>query len=131
MMLRRRSLRRIGSQIALLALWLQLVLSFGHLHPDDIFRYGRFVAEGSGAAQMVAPHGTGPLVPIPLERNPAADIDCPICASMAMVAAALPSEPPQLRPPPRWDRAAEAANSRFVLTARRFLTFRTRAPPLA
>jgi len=48
---------------------------------------------------------------------------------MAMLAAAPPSEPPPLLPPSSWDRAPQATDGRFVLTARQFLSFQTRAPP--
>ena len=131
MILCRPFLRRLGARLALLALWLQFGLSFGHLDPDDIFPYGRFVAFGYGVQEMVAPHQTDPFAPIPGDPNLSADIDCPICASMTMMAATVPAEGPLLLPLSRWDGAPASRDAPIVLTARRHLSFQTRAPPLA
>lgn len=130
MTMRRPWLRWFGGRIALVALCLQLALSLGHLHPDDIFLYGRFVADGHGATQLVAPHPADPLAPIPINPGLTTDIDCPICASMAMVATAVPPETPHLLPLLCLGQAPEVEDARFVLTGRRFLAFQTRAPPL-
>lgn len=77
---RRRSVHRLGSVLALLALALQFVLSFDHFHPEDFFP--------SAAAEMQAGGSSAPERPDPV--LPSHD-DCAICLSMAMIgASALP-----------------------------------------
>ena len=87
---------RFGVRLALFALALQMAVSFGHMHRDDLglppltdANPTHFAASPTGAASPVQKHG-----------QPAAPDDyCPICASMALVAMAIPSLPPVLLTP--------------------------------
>src|SRR5581483_4544654 len=79
----RRSLRRAPQWLALLAMVIQLVVSYGHIHPQDF----RPMLQGHGALEITAPNGTGSG----LGDGLAADTDCPICASISMLgSSALP-----------------------------------------
>jgi hypothetical protein len=110
------------------ALAVQMLLSFGHMHRDDL-----------GLAPLRTPNGTqftsdaarASAQPADQRHHPASKDYCPICASMELVATALPSLPPVLvepvsmRPvllsqtPVRWP-SAQVRHS-----------FQARAPPLA
>jgi hypothetical protein len=121
-MMRSRGLRQWGGHLALVGLWLQLVLSFGHFHPED------FAGLVSATATVVAaPQRDAP--PQPADEQ-AAHEACAICANLALAgalvlpASAKPSPPPSAAPP--LDRG-----DAYVLTAPPFLLFLTRAPPSA
>lgn len=112
----------VGSRLALLALALQIVLSFGHVHLGD-FRHG---TNGLGVA------GTQPAPSAPAQ-HPASDADdyCAICATIHLAATSLLPQAPQL-PVPFAARPVEHATS---VTTSYFSTrrapFQSRAPPLA
>jgi hypothetical protein len=114
--------------MALLAFWLQLGLSFGHIHPSDIYRFGHPVAPGHGVSELAVVHPRGPVTPIPAFPDTSVDVTCAICVAAALAASAVPSEPPRLRPP-------EFARSHYRLVLVHFVTaaphrhFRARAPP--
>jgi hypothetical protein len=103
---------------------LQLLLSFGHVHPDE---FGQ--APGT-AHSLVAPAAGGPADPSSPADAPDHD-DCPICVVMHMVAGASPPQPPMLVVPGAFGRLPPAPLAELRLIARRFASFRTRAPPHA
>ncbi|HWE76843.1 MAG TPA: hypothetical protein VG328_27005 [Stellaceae bacterium] len=118
----RRSLRCAPQWLALLAMVIQLVASYGHIHPQDF----RPMLQGHGAPVLTAPNGTGSG----LGDGLAADIDCPICASISMLgSSALPDgirlPAPALHPSP-----APVAFDALHLTAPPHLLFDTRGPPV-
>ncbi len=129
-MLQRRSVRQIGARLALLAVWLQLALTLGHIHPWDIYRFGHPIAHGNGAAELLADHNTTPIPLSPLTSDAAADLACSICANMALAASVVLPDPVKLSLPPvspsRWLDPVVS----FSLTPAAFLLFQTRAPPL-
>src|SRR5277367_1552565 len=93
---RRRSVHKFGAVAALFALALQLVLSFGHMHPEDFFP-----PTGQGPTRAGVP--SAPLKPIPAVP---ADDACAICINMAMVgSSALPPPVPPIMPPLAFGRA--------------------------
>ncbi|MET0877681.1 MAG: DUF2946 domain-containing protein [Tardiphaga sp.] len=108
-----------GSRLALLALAIQLVLSFGHFHSDTARAAGSTVesvqlADGSGHAP---------------DRHPADG--CAICAVMAQAAAVVLASPPVLP-------LLQAAEFVQLATAVAFVhsvafggAFQPRAPPLS
>jgi hypothetical protein len=116
---------RFGSWCALLALAIQLGLSFGHLH----------FASSAAAAALAAAAAPTPLAdtpddqPTPSKHSRVADY-CTICASIHL-AGLLTAEPPSI--------AALLPTSQARLTARveapsstcSGLPFNARAPPLA
>jgi hypothetical protein len=112
---------KVGARLALFALTLQIVLSFGHVHP------GEFRHTINGLAFV----GTQPVPSDPLQQ-PISDADdyCAICASIYLAAMSMLPEAPQL-PVPFTSRPVEHFNSiaASLLPARRG-PFQSRAPPL-
>ena len=116
--------RRFGSWLALAALALQLVVSFGHVHLDGVHRsYPAPALSGSGAqaSQLPAPH----------PGNDADDDYCAICATIFLAATTF--LPPAPQPPVP---SASQTIERFdrvpvVFIASRRAPFQSRAPPLA
>jgi hypothetical protein len=128
-MLQRRFLRHYGGRLALFAVWLQLALSFGHIHPGDIFPFGHPVAQGH-AVTSVANAGDGaPLTPLRPAGGDVIDLTCAICASMALAAALVVPDPVRLPLPLDAVVASVLQDDGFILTAAPFLLFQTRAPP--
>jgi len=114
--------RRFGSLLALLALTVQLGLSFGHVH----------VGEHRGeAVPVLAAGATGPAsssAPAPADDP---DDYCAICASIYLAANSFVPQAPQL-PVPLLSRAIEHFDrlpAAFVLPQR--TPFQSRAPPPA
>lgn len=125
MMRRMRRMRRPGTWLALAAMALQLVLSFGHIHPEDFF------AAATRPATLTAASGVAPHTPAkPAPGNTAHD-DCAICATMQMAAALLLPNPVLLPPPADFGVPTAIASLALVLTAPPHLLFQTRAPPTA
>ncbi len=116
--------RRLGSWLALAALALQFVVSFGHVHLDGVRRtFPALAVSGSGAqaSQLSVPH-------------PGNDADgdyCAICATIYLAATSFLPPAPQL-PVPQVSRTIE----HFARVAVDFIVprrapFQSRAPPLA
>ena len=122
MMGRDRSVRHWGTTLALFALALQLVLSFGHIHPDDFFRL-----EAPSSARTAA--NTAPL-PAPAPALPSHD-DCAICVSMAMVGSSVLPAPVALVPPATLVAVFARPIDAPILAVPLRLSFRSRAPPIA
>jgi hypothetical protein len=109
----------LGSHLALIALAVQLVLSFAHVHVADVGRaQGVAASLASGSGGPPAPKSDGPVDP-----------GCAICGLIQLAASATPSAAPALpllvtpghvRP--------EAAEQLLLAASARFL-FRARAPP--
>ena len=109
--------RRYPAWAALLALLVQLTISFGHRHSFD-----------SDAAP--APHtGSTSSTPADDDRLPLGDV-CAICIAAAQLASAQLPPPPQV--PMRLAIAAEIPDAAFVTLAAvaQRLAFRSRAPPI-
>ena len=115
---------RFGSWMALAALALQLVLSFGHVHLDGVHRtYPALALSGlaAQASQLPAPH----------PGNDADDDYCAICATIFLAANSFLPPAPQL-PVPSVSRTVEHfARVPVVFIASRRAPFQSRAPPLA
>lgn len=111
---------RNGSRLALLALAIQLVLSFGHVHP----------------ARAQAPAGSAiESLHLPADQLPASDQHpadhCDICAVLSMAGTMLAASPPALPPPPATDFRLLDAREQFVDRAASGVAFQPRGPPLA
>lgn len=128
-MLQRRSVRQVGSRLALFAVFLQLVLSLGHIHPSNIYPFGHPVVQGYGVEQVIAPQSGPP----PAGQNDAgpAEQACAICANMALVASSVLPDPVSVVPPSSTAVAPVAAHTTFLISAAAHLLFQTRAPPSA
>ncbi len=115
--------RRFASWLALTALALQLVLSFGHVHLDGIHRVSdRTTVAGHSArvSQLPAQHPGGD-----------GDDYCAICATIYLASNSFVPQAPQLpvpfvsRPIEHFYRAAVG----FIVSRR--APFQSRAPPFA
>ena len=114
--------------MALFALAVQFVLSFGHIHRDDIFPAG---ATAKIAAALLQQQAGSPDVPTHKSGGKVDDI-CAICALMQLAAVSAPSAAPSLPLPVAatgWIRLALPVES-FPAPSPRG-PFRSRAPPLA
>jgi hypothetical protein len=123
-----RSQRRWGAWAGLFALVLQLVLSFGHMHPDDL---GLPPPAAAGHAQAIANTASAPIGQPQQDHQPQPDDYCAICASMALVATAIASLPPALIVPSAfryiWPLHLVARGIRATLIP----SFQARGPPSA
>ena len=116
--------RRFGSWLALAALVLQLVVSFGHVHLDGVHRsYPAPAVSGSGAqaSQLPAPH----------PGNDADDDYCVICATIFLAATTFLPPAPQLPVPSASQTIERFDRVPVVFIASRRAPFQSRAPPLA
>ncbi|WP_445491992.1 hypothetical protein [Rhodopseudomonas sp. RCAM05734] len=111
---------RNGSRLALLALAIQLVLSFGHIHPAS--------AQAPTGSAIASLHLPTDQLPAP-DQHPADN--CAICAVMAMAGTMLFATPPILQLP-------QAAEFLYMATVVEFVHldafnsgFQSRAPPLS
>jgi hypothetical protein len=121
-----RSLRRFGAGLGLFALLLQLALSFGHIHAEDLLG-----ASDAGVAVETA----GKALPAgadPERQAPGAPHDdCPICAVMHLAGTIVLPDPPALAVPAQFTVAVFFADDLVSIVIPRRLPFQTRAPPLA
>src|SRR6516225_7627567 len=116
--------RRHGAMLALIALALQLVLTFGHVH-----------LRGAGGSSLRIIAGQASLAHPPLQapvQIPSDDDDyCAICASIFLASSAFAPAPPQLLVPANFQRVEHSLESARPLADSRRLAFRSRAPPAA
>jgi len=111
---------RFGAVLALLALALQLGLSFGHFH--------RIAAPLTAVADVVADAAGGHGHPSPDGLLPD---DCDICATIVMAGTVLHAQPPALPVPVAFAPAEAPAGETVAPRATSFAAFRSRAPPTA
>jgi len=116
------------AQLALFALAVQMVLSCGHMHRDDLGLSPLPVSDG---IQITSGTTHAPVGSADQDHHPASNDYCPICASMALVATAFPSLPPVLVEPVsmRRERLFETPVQRP--TTQIWRLFQARAPPFA
>jgi hypothetical protein len=121
-----RSNVRSGAGLALFALVLQLVLSFGHVHTADL------VAPAATTQVAVATQsGDAPTPASPVKKSNGAGDICAICALIQLVSTSVTSSAPALSTATtaRWIRWSIAIDFSLALPPR--LSFSARAPPLA
>ena len=122
-----RAKRRMGGRLALFALALQLFLSFGHLHPDDI--YGSLKAPSP--TQTVSLATAGPEQFADSNRSTLATDDlCAICASVSLLSSSFVAQPPKLSLPEPQTVEHAAGAVAFAIAPPR-APFQSRAPPAA
>lgn len=124
-----RSHRRWGAWAGLAALTLQIVLSFGHIHPEDL----GLPPAGSDQTQAALAATSHPAPNQPgHDQSPDPDDYCAICASMALVATAIPSLPPTLDAPVAARYHVWSSHARARGEVPRFkLSIQARGPPTA
>ena len=121
-----RSRLRSGARLALFALAFQMAVSFGHMHRDDL---GLPPLTDAGETHFAA-GASRASAPAQEHRQPAAPDDyCPICASMALIATALPSLPPVLVTPDPIRRVWPTQMPVRGVSVKVALSFQARAPP--
>jgi hypothetical protein len=132
-----RSNIRHGSRLALLALALQFVLSFGHFHAlaaqaGQVVQPDTAPFELSNANGLTAPDAVGVT-----EQQPASDHDsgrpsndpCAICAVMALANSVLFATPPLLLLPQAVEFLYLTTDAEFVHLNSARVAFQPRAPP--
>ena len=121
--------KRHGAGLALVALALQIVLSFGHVHLEnfDGARAAHFAGVDGHHAALTQASRQAPV------QNPGdADDYCAICASIFLASTSFVAEPPQLPVPVGFERIALTFDADQGMTAPpRYVLFQSRAPPAA
>lgn len=120
-----RSKIRPVARLALFVLAFQMAVSFGHMDADELGLapldlVGRTHLTLNATQTVIAPAGRVPAAP---------EGYCPICASMALVATALPSLPPVLAVPPQGPPSWPAPIPAQGISPKLTLSFQARAPP--
>ena len=113
---------KAGARLALFALTVQIVLSFGHVHLGNFAHAVPCLASASTQSTPSAP-----------TQPPAGDADdyCAICATIHLTATSFLPQAPQL-PMPFATQSVEHFNSvTAVFLEPRRAPFQSRAPPLA
>lgn len=113
-----RQTRRFGGWLALFALALQLALSFGHVHADDLAPAATQASTTAGDEGTPADHGLG-------------HHDCDICATMAMLASLVVPLPPFVAVPAYANFIVLAETGPQIVFGFMPRQFQARAPPLA
>jgi hypothetical protein len=122
-----RSNRRFGGRLALFTLAVQIVLSFGHIHHEDIFGPVRPGASAASVA-LAADHSSSPPADQP-SKHP--DDTCAICATISLLSNSFVAAAPQL-PLPVVSYAVKYTDRVVVAAiATRRAPFQSRAPPSA
>jgi hypothetical protein len=118
-----RTTRRCGTWLALAAMALQLVLSFGHVHFDK-------VGAGSVAAK-VADTRAPPSKSSPAQ-HPSNETDdyCAICATLHLASTSLLPGAPPLSVPSVTQIIEHLNSPASLFVARQRTAFQSRAPPL-
>jgi hypothetical protein len=108
--------------LALFALAVQIVLSFGHAHLDGLSpaRVGPAAVANGGAALPGAPND---------KSDGTADRYCPVCALIQLAASSLPAVPPALPLPANLDLIALPAPTDISSAPLLHFLFQARAPP--
>ena len=122
-----RSNIRLGARLALLALAVQIALSFGHVH------FYALTPTAANAAPAVTAQDYSMAVPISPVGKPKSDgavgSDCAICALIQLSAASVPAAAPAFLLPLHLEpRRLNAALTLVLAASPRFL-FQARAPP--
>jgi hypothetical protein len=121
-----RSDQRFATWLALFALGVQMVVSFGHVHLEGIAR-----TDQARVASGAAAHTSQSLLGQPPSSGDDADAYCPICASVYLTANSFVPAVPVLRPPSASSAVENIGRAARVFIAPRRLAFQSRAPPPA
>jgi hypothetical protein len=127
-----RSNQRFGGCLALAALWLQLVVSFAHFHPET-FRAlpGAGSPSFDSTAQLASGGSSAPAAPSDHRSKGFPHDNCPICATSYLISSALIGKPAVLRTPIAFSHVPWHAISAPDRPSARDFSFSARAPPIA
>jgi len=95
-----RSHIRLGCRLALIALAVQFVVTFGHVHLDGLTPAAAKSTALAAANQVNAP-ASSPADPSH-KSNGSTDFDCPICALIQLAGASAPALAPLLPVPAKF-----------------------------
>jgi len=127
-----RANRLFGGCLALFALAIQLVISFAHIHPQDLSPRPEVELSAKNSSTAVLAdsenffgkgtdnHGGG----LPHDN-------CAICASINLISSALTVQGPALSIPANFDSVQLQSIGDFEFQSNRHSSFQTRAPPIA
>ena len=125
-----RSNVRFGAWCALLALAVQLALSFGHVHIATVGSTKSALAAG-WTTQPSVPPADAPAAPAKHAPMGIAHDQCAICTVVQLAGAALPAATAALPLPQVSSQAWLGTSVEFVLAASPHYSFQARAPPQA
>jgi hypothetical protein len=121
--------RKFGGLLALFALALQLGLSFGHIHTEELFGSGRAAPSasvGDHARWLSSDQRTNQT------SSDHSDDYCAICATTYLLSSSFVPKAPQPLPPTFISRPVEHSSSvAAIFVAPRRAPFQSRAPPSA
>jgi hypothetical protein len=113
-----RSNIRLGGRLALFALTVQALLSFGHFHAIP----AQTTPSIQSSQQLPGPSHDS-------DQHP--DDFCAICAVMALASTAVAATPPALPQPPTFEHARLTTEASFTAPRSMYAAFRSRAPPIS
>ncbi len=116
--------RHFGAVVALMALALQIALTFGHVHLHGLSGS----AHATIAKQVRLAHTPAPT---PAQNRGDNDDYCAVCASIFLASNAFAPPPPQLLVPSNFERVERTFHAARTLVEPSRLAFRSRAPPAA
>jgi hypothetical protein len=119
----------MGGRLALFALAVQFVLSFGHIHRDDIYgpSYGRTDAATIAAAASPDKSPSNPASP----SSTHGDDYCAICATVSLLSNSFVAAAPQLPVPVAVHVVDHVTAVVALAIPPRRVAFQSRAPPTA
>src|SRR5205809_440833 len=116
--------KRHGSVLALIALALQIVLTFDHVH-----LHGAATRSHAAITQSAGLDQTKSQTPAPIPADN--DDYCAVCASIFLASSSFAPVPPQLPTPTQFQRVEHSFHADHALAERQRPGFRSRAPPAA
>ena len=116
--------KRPGAALALIALALQIVIAFGHVHLHGLAQNSH--ATSAARRAVLADAKSNVPAPIPADT----DDYCAICASIFLTSSAFAPAPPQLLVPADFQRIEHCFKAASSCMESLRLAFRSRAPPL-
>jgi hypothetical protein len=120
-----RANRILGSRLALLALAVQFIVAFGHIHREDIYGFAR------AAAAIAAPvPGGGQSLPGDQPTKHGDDY-CAICATISLLGNSFAAAAPTLPLPSTSYAIEQLDRAAAIFAAPRRAAFQSRAPPAA
>jgi hypothetical protein len=126
--------KRCGAYVALTALALQIVLSFGHVHAHVAGHAPSHLAAAGIDKSALAKALGHPPAQNPVQnpaQNPDDDDYCAICASISLASSTFVPLAPQLPVPVGFERIEHALSAVPGILEPRRVAFRSRAPPAA
>ncbi|MBR0897498.1 DUF2946 family protein [Bradyrhizobium tropiciagri] len=133
---------KTGSRLALFALAVQFVLSFGHFHPIAAAQAAPAAQSGglslldlayigTSATPDLAVQVTGTQPPTEQDRDRHPADNCAICAVMSLASSVLFTAPPVLLLPEAVELLFRTTNAEFIHLKSAPAAFHSRAPPLS